>query len=404
MSGGPDITAAPERTAAGPAPESLAIIRDLIGFPTVSRDSNLDLIGYVRTQLDAHGVGYRLFENAEGTKANLLATIGPANLPGILLSGHSDVVPTEGQAWSADPFAAWEADGRLYGRGTCDMKGFLGLVLAAVPRLAASDLALPVHIAISYDEEVGCAGVGSLVDHLARLETKPRLAVVGEPTEMQIVTAHKGIRVIRTDITGKPAHSSMPEAGANALFAAAKLASTLEALGAELACERRDDRFDPPYSTVNLGRVEGGAAVNIIAEHAVLEWEFRPLPGVDADAILDRVRAVAEDEILPGLRRTAPEADIRFTEVAAAPALSAEGGEPAETFLRRLLGANRSHAVSFTTEAGLFQGLAGVPAVVCGPGSVDQAHKADEFVSLEQLGRAERMIEAISAAAERGLD
>lgn len=386
-----------------PAPDSLEIIADLIGFPTVSRESNMALIAYVSERLEAHGIPYRLFKNAEGDKANLLATVGPAERPGIVLSGHSDVVPTDGQAWSRDPFRAWQADGRLYGRGACDMKGFLGLVLAALPRLASAKLAAPVHIAISYDEEVGCAGVGSLITHLESLPVKPALAVIGEPTAMRIVTTHKGIRVLRTEITGKAAHSSLPEAGANALFAAARLASYIERLGEELADAHRDDRFDPPYTTVNLGRLEGGAAVNIIADRATLDWEFRPLPGQDAEAILARVRSFAEDDVLPRLRQRAPEAEIRFTEIAAAPALESEGGEPAEEFLRRLLGANAAEAVSFTTEAGLFQGRAGIPAVVCGPGSIAQAHKPDEFVALEQLARAEAMIASIVEAAERGL-
>jgi len=387
-----------------PTSSSLEIIADLIGFPTVSRDSNMALIAYVRERLEAHNIPYRLFENEQASKANLLATIGPADKPGIVLSGHSDVVPTDGQAWSRDPFRAWEADGRLYGRGACDMKGFLGLVLAALPRLAAADLAAPVHIAISYDEEVGCAGVGSLIDYLKALPVKPALAVIGEPTEMRIVTTHKGIRVLRTEIIGKAAHSSLPEAGANALFAAARLAGIIERLGEELAAAHSDARFDPPYTTVNLGRLDGGSAVNIIADHATLDWEFRPLPGCDPEAILDRVRRHAEKEVLPRLRRTAEDAEIRFTEVAAAPALDAEGGEAAEDFLRGLLGANAAHAVSFTTEAGLFQGQAGIPAVVCGPGSIAQAHKSDEFVSLEQLARAEAMIAAICDAAERGLE
>ena len=384
------------------APHALDIIEDLIRFPTVSARSNRDLIAYVVDRLAAHGVPARLFENSDGTKANLLATIGPADVPGIVLSGHSDVVPTEGQAWSHDPFSPWQENGRLHGRGACDMKGFLGLVLAAVPRLAARPLARPVHIAISYDEEVGCAGVGSLVAHLAALETKPLFVLVGEPTEMRIVTAHKGIRVMRTTITGRAAHSSLPEAGANALVAAAAIVGFLSALAERLkgTC---DDRFDPPCTTINIGRMQGGAAVNIIAETAEIEWEYRPLPGTDAEALLAEVEAFAQAEVLPKLRRGAgAAAAITFESVAAAPALDTEGGEDAEAFLRRVLGANRAHAVSFTTEAGLFQKVAGIPAIVCGPGSVLQAHKPDEYVSLAQLERAQSLIDALCDAAERG--
>lgn len=384
------------------AARTLEIIADLIRFPTVSARPNRDLIAYVCDLLAAHDIPARLFENEDGTKANLLATIGPAEVPGIVLSGHSDVVPTEGQHWSHDPFSPWQAAGRLYGRGACDMKGFLGLVLAAVPRLAARPLRRPVHIAISYDEEVGCAGVGSLVRHLATLETKPLFVLIGEPTEMRIVTAHKGIRVIRTTLTGRAAHSSRPGAGANALVAASRLVTHLAQFADALADER-DDRFDPSYTTLNIGRMAGGTAVNIIAERAEIEWEFRPLPGTDADALLDAIRTFAAREILPALRSGAGEAaDIAFEEVAAAPALDTEGGEDAETFLRRVLGANRTHAVSFTTEAGIFQSIAGIPAIVCGPGSIDQAHKVDEYVSLAQLERAQDLIDAVCEAAESG--
>lgn len=383
-------------------PHALDTIEDLIRFPTVSAHSNRDLIAYVVERLAAHDIPVRLFENADGTKANLLATIGPADVPGIVLSGHSDVVPTEGQAWSHDPFSPWRADGRLHGRGACDMKGFLGLVLAAVPRLAARPLARPVHIAISYDEEVGCAGVGSLVAHLATLETKPLFVLIGEPTEMRIVTAHKGIRVIRTRITGRAAHSSMPEAGANALVAAAEIIGFLSTLATRLkgTC---DDRFDPPCTTINIGRMRGGAAVNIIAETAEIEWEYRPLPGTDAEALLAEVEAFAKARVLPVLQQGAGEAAaITFESVATAPALDTRGGEDAEAFLRRVLGANRAHAVSFTTEAGLFQDVAGIPAIVCGPGSVRQAHKPDEYVSFAQLERAQSLIDALCDAAERG--
>lgn len=384
-----------------PAAESLGLIERLIAFPSVSSRSNLDLIGWVEEMLERHGVTCRRFENPEGSKANLLASIGPADIPGILLSGHSDVVPVEGQAWSSDPFTARHADGRLYGRGACDMKGFVGLVLALVPRLAAARLAMPVHIALSYDEEVGCAGVRSLVGYLANLPVRPRLALIGEPTEMRIVTAHKGIRVVRTEIRGRAGHSSLPAAGANALVAAAGLVAFIDDLGARLA-KTRDDRFAPPVTTFNIGLLEGGAAVNIIAEHATVRWEYRPLPGIDADAILAGVRDHAEQVILPRLRAAAPEARIDFTLEAEAPALDGEGSEEGEAFLRRLLGANDSHAVSFATEAGLFSKVAGIPAIVCGPGSIEQAHKPDEFVSLDQLARAERMLAAVCEAAEQG--
>jgi len=389
--------------ALNPSGTALELIERLIGFPTVSRESNLDLIDWAESLLTTAGFRCRRFVDPEGRKANLLATMGPEDRPGILLSGHSDVVPVEGQDWSSDPFVVRRADDRLYGRGACDMKGFIGLVLDAATRLRADTLAVPVHIALSYDEEVGCAGVRSLVDHIAAMETRPALAIIGEPTDMQVVTAHKGIEVIRTRIRGRAAHSSLPEAGANVLYAAADLLTCLRGLAGRLAKSPRDSRFDPPYTSLNPGRLEGGAAVNIIAEEAVLDWEFRPLPGIDPETVLDEVRAHAETVLLPALRAQAEEADIVFERLAAAPALDSAGGEDAAAFVSRLLGANDSHAVSFTTEAGLFQGMAGVPSVVCGPGSIAQAHKADEYVTYDQLARAEAMIADVLKAASSGL-
>lgn len=386
-----------------PSPEAVALIARLIAYPTVSRDSNRALIDFVRDYLLKFGIESQLFLNDAGDKANLLASIGPLNRPGILLSGHSDVVPVDGQNWSHDPFAPAVIDGRLYGRGACDMKGFLGLMLALVPTLAERRLAAPVHLAFSYDEEVGCAGVRSLVAHLAQLAVKPAFALVGEPTDMRIVSAHKGIEVIRTTITGKAAHSSLPDQGANALFAMGDLLGFLARLARALRDEIEDARFEPPFTSLNAGMLRGGNAVNIIADHAVLDWEFRPLPGADADAILGRVEAFAENELLPRLKTQGAEATIRFERIASAPALAADGNIAAETLMRRLLGANDSHAVSFTTEAGLFQTVSGIPAIVCGPGSINEAHKPDEFVSLDQLARAENMLRAIAALAEKGL-
>ena len=382
-----------------PSAHSLEIIRRLMAFPTISHDSNMALIEYVGDLLDGHQVPYELFHNPEGTKANLLAHIGPRDVPGILLSGHTDVVPVEGQPWSQDPFTPWEADGRLYGRGSCDMKGFIGLVLGLLPRLASTTLKTPIHIALSYDEEVGCAGVRSLVDHLAHIPVKPRFALVGEPTDMKVVTAHKGISVQRIMITGRAGHSSQPDLGANALIAAGDILGFIARLAEDLRTIR-DERFEPPFTTLNVGRAEGGTAVNIIAEHATIDWEFRPIPAADADHIRDQVKSYALDVVLPKMRTTAPEAEIRFETIATAPALDAKGGEDAEAFMRRLTGANESHAVSFTTEAGLFQKVSGIPAIVCGPGSIAQAHKPDEYVSLEQLARAEAVLNRLVDMAE----
>ncbi len=373
----------------------------LIRHPTISSASNLALIAEVEDALTAFGFRCRRFPNAEGTKANLLAGIGPDAPGGIVFSGHTDVVPVAGQDWSHDPFDPRIADGRLYGRGASDMKGFLGVVLALAPEMAAADLARPIHLAFSFDEEVGCAGVGPLVRHLKDADVRAELVLIGEPTDMRVVTAHKGIRVIRTTVQGRPAHSSRPEGGANAIAALARIALAIEDEAVRLAREECDARFDPPHTTVNLGEIRGGEAVNIVAGRAELLWEYRPLPGSDPDALVRRIAAFAAEQVLPGMRRTAPEAEIRFETVAAAPALEARGNETAEELVRGILGANRSHAVSFTTEAGLFQRIAGLPAIVCGPGSIEQAHRPDEWVALDQLARAIDLVRALIRGVSR---
>ncbi len=372
----------------------------LIRHPTVSTESNLALIAEVEAALAALGFRCRRFPNPDGGKANLLASIGPERPGGIVFSGHTDVVPTAGQVWSHDPFDPWVAEGRLYGRGATDMKGFLGVVMALAPEMAAAPLARPIHLAFSYDEEIGCAGVRPLVRHLAEQEVRAELVLIGEPTDMQVVTAHKGIRVLRTTVKGRAAHSSQPASGANAIAALARIALAIEAQAAHLARTERDERFDPPHTTVNLGQIRGGEAVNIVAEQAELLWEYRPLPGTDADAILARIRHVAEHEVLPVLSAGGEEqVAITFETIAAAPPLESGDNEAAEELVRRLLGANRAHAVSFTTEAGLFQRIAGLPTIVCGPGAIAQAHRPDEWVALDQLARAIALVRALIARA-----
>lgn len=372
----------------------------LIRHPTISADSNLALIAEVETELASLGFECRRFPNPEGTKANLLASIGPERPGGIVFSGHTDVVPTAGQAWSHDPFDPRVVEGRLYGRGATDMKGFLGVVMALASEMAAASLVRPIHLAFSYDEEVGCAGVGPLVRYLAEVNVQAELVLIGEPTDMQVVTAHKGIRVLRTTAKGRAAHSSQPASGANAIAALARLALAIEEEAVHLARTERDERFDPPYTTINLGQIRGGEAVNIVAEQAELIWEYRPLPGTDAEAILARIRQFAEREVLPELAAGAgEEAAITFETIAAAPALESGDNEAAEQLVRRLLGANRAHAVSFTTEAGLFQRIGGLPAIVCGPGAIAQAHRSDEWVALDQLARAIALVRALIAHA-----
>ena len=382
---------------------AVEMIERLVAFPTVSRDSNLELIGFVSDYLDGWGVPWTLFEDPVMRKANLLATVGPADVPGVILSGHTDVVPVDGQDWSADPFAPWMADGRLYGRGTSDMKGFIGAVLAQVPDMIQANMTAPVHIALSYDEEVGCTGVLSLIAHVAARDPRPRLCIVGEPTSMRVVNAHKGIRAFRTRIRGLAGHSSAPAAGANAVLAAAELMGYIARLAEELAGEAVDPRFEPPHTTMNVGLVTGGTAVNVIPAEASFEWEYRPLPQEDPDAVFDKVRAHAETVVLPKLQATAGQAaSITFETLAKAPSLAATADNEAERFVRRLTGANSADAVAYATEAGLFQGEAGVPTVVCGPGSIDQAHKPDEFIALTEIDRAEAFLARLRAELSAG--
>jgi acetylornithine deacetylase len=361
------------------------MIDRLIAFDTVSSKSNLDLIDFVAESLESHGVASRRSFDVEGGKANLYATLGPDIAGGIVLSGHSDVVPVEGQPWDSDPFQVVARDDRLYGRGTADMKSFLAVALALVPEMLAAELRVPIHLAISYDEEVGCIGVRGLIADVTANLPLPRLVIVGEPTDMKIVNAHKGVTVFRTTVTGKEAHSSQPHRAANAIQAAARLIGFLSDLAEEKRAQApADSRFEPPFTSFNVGTIAGGTAQNIVPRHCSFTWEYRELPGDDGAAILERFTRFAEDQVLPGLRANAPEAAIVTESLAGAPALSPEPDSEAEALVRALTGANTTHAVSFAAEAGLFQ-QAGFPAVICGPGSIDQAHQANEFIELDQV-------------------
>lgn len=368
---------------------SVELLRRLVAFETVSSDSNLALIEHVRGYLAAHGIPARLVPNADGGKANLFATIGPHEPGGVALSGHTDVVPVVGQPWSSPPFALTEKDGRLYGRGAADMKGFIAVVLALVPELAARKLKRPIHLCFSYDEEIGCLGMPKLLALLGRELPKPALAIIGEPTEMKVVHAHKGIWFQRTTITGRDGHSSAPHRGANAILYMGRFIAFLERLADELKAEGGHGappglEFDPPWSTIGLGTIRGGTALNIIARTCTLEWEFRALPGVDDAAIRARADAWLADELLPALRAAAPEGDIVTETVCAVPALQPEREGAAETLALSLSGGNRAVTAAFTSEAGQFQ-QSGISAVLCGPGSIAQAHQPDEFIAVDQL-------------------
>lgn len=373
------------------------LLAHLVAFDTTSRNSNLDLIEFVRTYLAGLGVDSTLIPNDEGTKASLFATIGPAGVSGICLSGHSDVVPVDGQPWTSDPFVLTPKDGRLYGRGSCDMKGFVAACLAAVPDMLAARLSVPIHIIVSYDEELGCTGVVPAVRRLGVDLPMPRACIVGEPTMMRVVDAHKsGIGYVTT-VIGREAHSSMPQLGANAIFAAGELVGELDRYRAELiALGDPSGRFDPPNSTVQAVMIEGGTASNIVPRQCMLRWNVRGLPGFDEGALLSRFDRFCQEQVLPKLRATAPEASITTAFTYKVPPLAPQSGSEAEALAMRLTGQNRTYTVAYGTEGGHFQGR-GIPTVVCGPGSIDQAHKPDEFIDIEQLRSCERFLAGVIA-------
>lgn len=365
--------------------ETKAILGDLIAFPTVSADSNLELIAYAADRLAHCGARITMSRDATGHKANIFATLGPEEDGGIVLSGHSDVVPVEGQDWTSDPFAMTEADGKLYGRGACDMKGFIAAALAMAPHYAGLDLKRPVHFAFTYDEEVGCLGARKLVEELKGMDMRPSVAIIGEPTDMRIIEGHKGCYEYTTQFTGLAGHGSGPDRGVNAVEYAVRYISRMMALQDELKKRApAGSRFDPPWSTLQVGMMEGGQARNVIPSHCTVEWEMRPVVTGDADFVKAHLREYCEDVLLPAMRAVSKDADIVTHVIGEVEGLEPADDNEARRIVSELTGANGADVVAFGTEAGLFQAL-GMSAVVCGPGSIEQAHKPDEYVSVEQM-------------------
>lgn len=385
------------QTAMPPAikPETFALIERLIGFDTTSRGSNLGLIEWARDYLKDIGLESRLTYDAAGNKANLFATVEKGNKPGIVLSGHTDVVPVDGQKWSSDPFKATLRGDRIYGRGACDMKSYLAVILGMAPRFAAANLKAPVHFALSYDEEVGCVGARGLLADLARNNIRPAGAVIGEPTSMQPVIAHKGKRSYQCCVSGKEAHSALTPQGVNAIEYAARIISYIRHMAERMqACEPRDYGFDVPFTTLQTGVISGGTAGNIVPRECVFQFEFRYLPGADPDALEREIKDYAERVILPEMHRTDPGTGISFETRAEIPGLNTTEEEEL-TRLAQALSRNKSASkVAYATEGGLFQ-QAGIPAIICGPGSIAQAHKPDEYVTLEQVALCESFMERL---------
>ena len=372
---------------------ALDLVKALIAFDTTSRDSNLALIDYAQDLLEKSGARCRRTLDATGTKANLFATIGPEGDGGYVLSGHTDVVPVDGQDWTLDPFKPEVRDGKLYGRGACDMKGFVGVALALAPEIAKAKLTRPIHFALSYDEEVGCVGVTGLLDDLKTQGIKPGLAIIGEPTLMKVVGAHKGGAKLVTRCCGREHHSSQPEHGANAVMMAGEFVTLLDKVWDELRADT-DPRFDPPHSTIQANMISGGTAVNILAREAEVTWEYRCLPDRDPNKIVERVRQRADAEVLPKYRARAPEAALETMLHSQYPGLAMDEDSPAIALARELTGANKIEAVAYGTEAGHFQNY-GIPAVICGPGSIEQAHRPDEFCAVSELDACEAFLRKV---------
>lgn len=377
--------------------ETVALLDELIAFPTVSSEPNLAMLALLAERLEAAGARVDLLPDPGGRKANLFATLGPRDVNGgILLSGHSDVVPVEGQDWRSDPFAMIEREGRLYGRGTCDMKGFIAACVAMAPVLAGAVRDRPLHFAFTHDEEVGCLGAQALVAALRARELQPAIAIIGEPTSMEIIEGHKGMHEYTTHFHGLAGHGSRPERGVNAVeYAVRYVARLLELKAALPARAPESSRFEPRWTTINTGALRGGVAHNVIAESARVEWEMRPVQASDAEFVKAELRALVEGELLPEMRAIDPRAAIVTEVIGEVVGLHPVDGNAARALVAALTGRNDAGLVSFGTEAGLFQGL-GMDCVVCGPGDIAQAHKPDEYVSLAQLGECLNMLERLS--------
>lgn len=379
----------------------LSILERLVAFDTESSKSNLPLLAWVEERLTAQGVPFVRVPNAEGDKATLFATVGPMGDGGIVLSGHVDVVPVAGQAWSSDPFALRVADGRAYGRGAVDMKGFAALALALVPEMQAAGLRRPIHIMLSHDEEVTCLGVVDTIRRMGADLPRPAAVIVGEPTRLEVADAHKGAACYLTEFKGHEAHSSKPHLGADAVLGAVAYVAELERVAAELrAAGDPSGRFDPPFATLSVGRIEGGTARNIIANRCRIEWEVRGVPQTDIAAIETRMRRFADDVVVPKMSAYGHASAVTTHMSVNVPSLEPMTGSYAETLALRLAGRNATITVPYATEAGHFR-RDGIPTVVCGPGSIDQAHQPDEYIELSELERGIAFMRGLIAEACR---
>jgi acetylornithine deacetylase len=374
---------------------SIDYLDKLVGFPTISRDSNLDLIQFVKGEAEALGATCTIVKSEDGRKANLLFSIGPADRPGILLSGHTDVVPVEGQAWTSDPFRLRKAQGRLYGRGTADMKGFIACALILFGKAARRKLKAPLSLACSYDEELGCIGVRRLLDMMEKMPVRPRFCIVGEPTSLQVVTAHKGKSGMKVLCKGLEAHSALAPLAVNAVYMALDLIAEIRAIQAEIVRGGiRDGDYDVPHTTLHAGNISGGEVINIVPNRCRFDYEIRYIPEDDPRIHVRRIEAAAE-KIVNEARKIFAGADIEFAPAASYPAMNTPPDSEVVSFMKSVTLGNSTGKISFGTEGGLFQERLGIPTIVCGPGSIAVAHKADEYIEEEQMARCDQVLERI---------
>jgi len=381
---------------------SLDLIKTLIAFDTTSRESNLELIAFIQEYLTGHRVESMLVHNEDSTKANLYATIGDQDKAGVMLSGHTDVVPVDGQAWDTDPFQVTEKNEKFYGRGTADMKSFIAIALAFVPEFLSRRLKTPIHLAFSYDEEVGCIGVRRLIDKLKEMPVKPAMCIVGEPTSMQVVTGHKGKRSFIANVRGLESHSALAPLGVNAVEYAAELITYMKNMARRIEAEGPfDELYEITHTTVHTGVISGGVQLNIVPNACRVEFEFRYLANHDPDALEAEIRKYTKDTLEPKMHAVSAEAGIDIECYNDMPGLEMDPGEDVVAFVKALAGRNDHAKVAFGTEAGLFHTRVQIPTVVCGPGDIAVAHKPNEFIPLDQIAKGEdfmrRLLEEVSA-------
>ena len=375
---------------------SLEMIRRFVESPTVSRDSNLELIGFIRDYLAGLGVESHVFMNAERTKASIYATLGPADRPGIMLAGHTDVVPVDGQEWRTDPWKLVEKDGKLFGRGAADMKSFCAVALAFAPSFLERGLETPIHYGFTFEEEINRVGVNAILDGIEDFPVRPAMCIVGEPSGMKVVVAHKGKKSVRCRVRGFECHSSLAPTGVNAIEYAAELIAYLKDLSREFADGERDEAYDVPFTTFSVGLIRGGTALNIVSRDCAFEFEFRHLPGDRPEEIYDRIAGYARDELEPRMRAVHADTGIAFEVMSEFPALDTDPDEEVVALAKRLSRRNDHGKVAFGTEASVISERGRIPTVVCGPGSIDQAHKPNEFIAIEQVAGCEAFMRRLA--------